>query len=293
MVSFRTVLAQTFKFFPNLGFSIIDNECISALLQNLKVTCPADRFKLPSWDLALVLRALSKNPFEPLVTISLKLLTYKTAFLLTLACSGRASEMHALSFQDFSRTRDWSKVFLTPTDQFLAKNQKSRAPSERRHFQVPALTDFITDSDERYLCPVRALRLYLARTHAFREGKKLLFIAVNKNYKKDITKNTLTGYIKQAIVTAYKAANEEDIILSNCNVHEVRALGASTAFRYNVSLQTILQTCTWQSDVVFTNFYLRDLALQSHQLYKLPGFVCAQQKLRNPSATKKTGKTTK
>ena len=222
-----------------------------------------------------------KPPFEPLISIPFDLLTYKTVFLVTLACAGRASEIHSLSFAEFSRTRSWSKVFLAPSDQFLAKNQISRAPEHRRHFTIPALTDFCTDTPDRYLCPVRALRIYLAKSQPFRANKKLLFIAIRKNYSRDITRNTLAGYIKQAIIRAYKLAEPSDIKLSKCNVHEVRALATSVAFKYNVALKTLLECCTWKSDLVFTNFYLRDLALQTPSLYKLPSFVCAQQKLRN------------
>ena len=283
VTGYRTVLAQTFKFFPNMKFSIIENDCISALIQNFRITCPAARFKTPSWDLALVLRALSKPPFEPIISLPFDLLTFKTAFLTLLASGARASEIHAISFHEFSRARDWSKVYLKPSDHFLAKNQPSRAPEHRRHFCIPALTDFSTDSADRYLCPVRALRFYLAKSQSYRKNKKLLFIAIRKSYPKDITKNTFAGYVRQAILQAYKAAGLEDIRLSQCNVHEVRSLSASLAFKYNVSIDTILQCCSWKSDLVFTNFYLRDLAVQSESLYKLPSFVCAQQKLRNKS----------
>ena len=283
VTGYRTVLAQTFKFFPHLEFSIVDNDCISALLQNFRITCPAERFKTPTWDLALVLRALTKPPFEPIISISFELLTLKTVFLVTLACAARASEIHGLSFKEFSRTRNWSKVYLAPSDYFLAKNQSSRAPDQRRHFCIPALTDFSTDSADRYLCPVRALRIYLAKSQPYRQNKKLLFIAIRKSYKKDITKNTISGYIRQAILKAYRAAGEEDIRLSQCKAHDVRALSASLAFRYNISLENILKNCSWKSDIVFTNFYLRDLAVQTPELFKLPSFVCAQNKLRNKS----------
>ena len=281
MIGYRTMLIQTFKFFPEITFDCLNNSYLQAILQNLKIQCPASRFNAPKWDLAVVLRALMKPPFEPLVSIPFDLLTYKTAFLLTLACSARASEMHALSFNSFSRDRFWNTVWLAPSDVFLAKNQTSRAPGQRRHFKVPALTTFADDSSARYLCPVRALRIYMAKTYHRRQGKKLLFLAISPKYKRDITKNTLTNYIKQAIIRAYKSSSEQDVQLSNCSIHEIRALGSSIAFKYNVSLETIMRTCTWKSDLIFTNFYLRDLALQTPELYKLPGFVCAGQKLRN------------
>ena len=281
VIGYRTMLIQTFKFFPEINFDLLNNCYIQAILQNIKIACPASRFNYPKWDLAVVLRALMKHPFEPIVSIPIDLLTYKTAFLLTLAASARASEMHALSYHSFSRDRYWNNVWLSPSESFLAKNQTSRAPDQRRHFKVPALTTVSDDTSARYLCPVRALRIYLAKTHNRRKGKKLLFIAISPNYPRDITKNTLTNYIKQAILRAYKSSSDQDITLSNCSVHEVRRLGTSIAFKYNVSLEKLMQNCTWSSDLIFSNYYLRDLALQSADLYRLPGFVCAGQKLKN------------
>ena len=281
IVGYRTMLAQTFKFFDNIDLDIISNVNISALVQNFKVECPASRFRTPSWDLALVLRSLIQPPFEPIVSINFKLLTYKTIFLTTLASAARASEIHSLSFEGFSRTRNWSTVWLAPSEDFLAKNQQSRDPSERRHFKIPALTDFAGDSPDRFLCPVRALRIYLAKSHKFRKGKRLLFISVNKNYTRDISKNTVVSYLRNTILQAYQNATDQDIKLTKCSVHEVRALSSSVAFKYNVSLQTLMSNCTWRSEGVFTNYYLRDLSLQSESLYKLPAFVCSGQKLKN------------
>ena len=49
------------------------------------------------WCLELVLVAFTKAPFEPLATCSLKHLTWKTVFLLAIASTRRALEMHTLS----------------------------------------------------------------------------------------------------------------------------------------------------------------------------------------------------
>ena len=59
-----------------------------------------------AWDLSLVLRALTRYPFESkdMSTISLKHLTLKTVFLLSLASGAQRGEIHAL---DLSRIR-WS-----------------------------------------------------------------------------------------------------------------------------------------------------------------------------------------
>ena len=53
---------------------------------------------LLQWDLSIVLEALSKPPYEPLREASLKHLTLKTVFLLTMASAGRRSAQQALVF---------------------------------------------------------------------------------------------------------------------------------------------------------------------------------------------------
>ena len=56
---------------------------------------PVANRSIPSWELALVLHALTKQPFEPL-------LTFKTVFLLTLASGKRRSEIHAWTYSSLS-----------------------------------------------------------------------------------------------------------------------------------------------------------------------------------------------
>ena len=57
---------------------------------------PARRTPVPLWDLGLVLQILSAHPFEPLGTVSLEVLTYKTVFLIALASGARRGELSAL-----------------------------------------------------------------------------------------------------------------------------------------------------------------------------------------------------
>ncbi len=52
---------------------------------------------LPSWDLALVLRALQIAPFEPLQSVELKFLSMKTLLLTALASIKRVGDLQAFS----------------------------------------------------------------------------------------------------------------------------------------------------------------------------------------------------
>lgn len=58
---------------------------------------PWDLSVVLPWVLSVVLNTLSKAPFEPVESISLKLLSLKTALFLALTSEKRMTELHALS----------------------------------------------------------------------------------------------------------------------------------------------------------------------------------------------------
>ncbi|XP_060550099.1 uncharacterized protein LOC132712496 [Pantherophis guttatus] len=60
---------------------------------------PPTVHRYPSWDLPLVLQALTLPPFEPLGSIALKFLSFKVAFLLAITSARRVSELTALSIR--------------------------------------------------------------------------------------------------------------------------------------------------------------------------------------------------
>lgn len=53
--------------------------------------------RIPTWDLHLVLNALTRPPFEPLATVPFKILSVKTLFLVAVTSARRVSELGALS----------------------------------------------------------------------------------------------------------------------------------------------------------------------------------------------------
>ena len=70
-----------------LGSSLINvvkYENLTHLLDSFHIDGPKGWREIPSWNLSLVLHQLTKAPFEPLKEALLKLLTFKTAFLLAL-----------------------------------------------------------------------------------------------------------------------------------------------------------------------------------------------------------------
>ena len=79
---------------------------------------PKPNKSIPTWELSLVLLALTKAPFEPLDKADMKWLTYKTVFLLSLASGKRRSENHAGTFSLVSSRRNWPEVTLAPSPAF-------------------------------------------------------------------------------------------------------------------------------------------------------------------------------
>jgi hypothetical protein len=65
---------------------------------------------------------VNSDLFEPLSTVDMKYLAYKTAFLLTLATASRVSELHAIDV-DTIHAEQYREVCFTPALGFLSKTQ--------------------------------------------------------------------------------------------------------------------------------------------------------------------------
>ena len=244
---------------------VTQNPQLSALLRNFSLTCPVERFTFPKWNLNLVLSMLLKPPYEPLCDIPLKELTLKTCFLLALSTAARCSELHALSYSLMSHSPGWTHVWLQPHVHFLAKNQSSREPGQQRCFKVQSLCDFAgPDLPDRKLCPVRALRLYLAKTQArrFKQKQRSLFISLRPSRGKEISKSAIAMWLRTVIRDAHKNCTDQDLDFARASVHEVRAIASSLAYSHSLSLTDIVSHCMWRSDSTFTSFYLRDVSRQ-------------------------------
>ena len=171
---YRTAIADMVG---NDTLNIGSDENLTRLLDSFHRGKRKGRRGVPSWNLSLVLHQLTKAPFEPLRKASLKYLTFKTVFLLALGSGKRRSEIHAWLFRNIRHQENWSQVSLYPSANFLAKNQLARdGPAAVTPVVIPALAPTLDKSlsEDRSLCPVRALRYYLNRTKDLRQGKDLV-----------------------------------------------------------------------------------------------------------------------
>ena len=150
----------------------------SQMFHSFEKCCPPCEVRPPDWNLLLVLRCLSRPPFEPLKPASDKHLTWRTSFLLAFALAKRVNELYSLSFC-VSNFLGWRSCTFTFLPDFVTKTQNPVVPNPLfDEFTIPSLDDFVDgDRDEFLLCPIRALCKYLSRSEQYHPDIKSLFLS--------------------------------------------------------------------------------------------------------------------
>ena len=88
------MLAAVFRFkFPDFSSAPV----LRDLIRSFKVETPTRPIQPPSWDLNMVLQYLNSPRFEPLGHCSLRNLTKKVLFLVSLAVTKRVGKLQAVS----------------------------------------------------------------------------------------------------------------------------------------------------------------------------------------------------
>lgn len=222
---------------------------------------PFNRSSVPSWDLPIVLEALCGVPFEPLDSVDIKLLSYKTALLLALASAKRVSDMHALSVHPACAqfAPDGSKVRLYPNAAYVPKvlpRSYQAMAIELFAFSPPP---FVNEEQRRLhcLCPVRALRMYIARTQEFRQSDQLFVCFANPARGKALSKQRLSHWIVEAIAQAYSSKGLS--LPEGLRAHSTRGMAASWALFKGVPIEQVCSAASWSSPHTFVRFYRLDV----------------------------------
>ena len=258
--SHRSAISDALPCFD--GYKIGEHPVLSNLLRNFRVARPPVRNRVPDWDLSVVLRKLVGPDFEPPrwdTALQRQRATWKTVFLLALASSKRASELHALSRDKGDIVFSQSAVHLRTVPGFLPKNQ--RLFVDPAPFAVPSLEGYAgRDSPDRLLCPVRMLKFYLNFTDGMQKGSKRLFLKTRGTG--EVCSRTISTWLKKLIIFCH------DDRLPEVRGHEVRRMSASWAFFTGVKVADILQAGSWARHTTFSSFYLADVQRQVDGRYR-------------------------
>ena len=267
VMGYRSMSAVFKSVLPEISTSPVLHD----LLLSFQAEAPIREVRPPSWDLNIVLSFLRSSSFEPLTTISLRDLTRKTLFLLSLATAKRVGEIQALSRRvSFSS----SAAGLSYVPEFVAKTESALRPLPR-FFEVPSLGDFAAGMPEDLLlCPVRALSAYLDRTSRIVDRPRRLFVS-SKCPSRAMSKNGISYMLREVIVQSGASSRSGQIP----RAHSIRSIATSSAFFHNWSLKSVLEAASWRSKMVFTSFYLRDLSFNSDGVHSLGPFVAAGERI--------------
>ena len=256
------------------GLDLLTSRELSMLFISFSRSVPHGELQPPAWDVALVLQSLTGPPYEPLRTVDEHFLAHKTLFLLALASAKCVGELHALSFR-ISHSKGWSEASFRFVPGFVAKTQGASSHDPRfEGLCVPASTKSSTNPNSRLLCPVRAVRCYLARTAPHRPRCERLFVTPGR-LKKEISKNTVSFWLWKVISQVYRLSGRP-LPCPSPKARETRGIAPSLLFKKNFTVHHVLKAGTWRHHTTFTRHYLRDLSHKSLDTFHLGPVVAAQ-----------------
>ena len=246
------------------GYDLSECTVAADMLRSFKLERPRRPRVEVQWDLAVVLRYLQSAPFAP-GTMSTKNLTLKTVFLFALALGKRRSEIHALQRSSASFSPDFSSVTVQPGAKFMSKTHlSSKGVGALKPVTVPALP-FVSEQVAPTLCPVSMLKTYVDVSDVFRSpGQRRLFISFITPLDRDFAAQTISSYIKQVIVAAYRALEPlpEPVLQQKYNIkaHQVRHVAHSLGQLGTLSFADIIRSGGWTSPSTFIQHYLQDVS---------------------------------
>ncbi|XP_041443608.1 uncharacterized protein LOC121402018 isoform X1 [Xenopus laevis] len=219
---------------------------------------PTKRSCLPPWDLPFVLKTLSESPFEPLEKASVWNMTLKVILLVAVTSACRVGELAALSVSEPHTVIFEDRVVLKPAFGFLPKVMS------KFHMDLevilPAFFPDPRSAEEKMwhtLDLVRAVKIYMERTKAWRRSEHLFIIPNGYRKGQAPTKRTISSWIVAAIAKAYNVAGRG--VPKGLKAHSTRALASSWAAQARESPESICKSARWSSLNTFVKHYKLDV----------------------------------
>ena len=138
-------------------------------------------------------------------------------------------------------------VEILPVSSFLDKTHVSTNGLEAMR---PITLSSLPESQEegmgdgdQLLCPVCTLEAYMKRSLEYRSAdQERLIIFYRRGTVRDISKQTIYGYIKKAILLAFSCASQANIFSPvHVKPHSVRHVATSLSAERNFSLDDVLR----------------------------------------------------
>ncbi|XP_058043567.1 uncharacterized protein LOC131200588 [Ahaetulla prasina] len=237
--------------------SLAKDPVIRLFLRGASNLHPPTIHRYPSWNLNKVLNTLMRAPFEPLREASLRLLTFKVAFLIAITSARRISELAALSTRKDLCIFHLDRVVLRLDPTF-----------------VPKVNSLFHRSQELILpnfCPVprhqkehewhtldvrRALKIYLHRTSPFRKTEALLVSFQPSSLGSKVSGPTIGRWIRATIAMTYDLQSLPRP--KNITAHSTRSASTSAAWATQAPLEEVCRAATWSSPSPFIRHYKLD-----------------------------------
>ena len=174
-----------------------------------------------------------------------------------------------------SHSKGWSEASFRFVPGFVAKTQDASSHDPRfEGFCVPALPKSSTNPNSRLLCPVRAVRCYLACTVLHRSRCERLLVTSGR-LKKEISKNTVSFWLQKVISQAYRLSGRP-LPGPSPKARETRSVAPSLLFKNYFAVHQVLKAGTWRRHATFMRHFLRDLLQKSLDTFHLGPVVVAQ-----------------
>ncbi|XP_068088507.1 uncharacterized protein [Hyperolius riggenbachi] len=263
-LALSTIRVQISALSVFLDRQLATHPLIARFVRSIERNRPIAVKPFPKWDLSLVLKALTRPPFDSHKEMDLRLLTFKTIFLIAITSARRVSELEALSCRKPYCIFYKDRVVLRTSSEFIPKVGDIFYRSQE--IILPTFYPIPTNDKEkeRHLLDVRQiLKDYLERVENLRKTEALFVNFTGKLVGQKASKRTIANWIKLCILEAYKIM--EVVPPKNLKAHSTRGTATTWAFRAGASPLEICKAATWKNLGTFMRHYRLDRISSSDQ----------------------------
>ena len=205
------------------GVDIGNHPMLKLLMRSFFVARPLPDRSVIKWDIKLVLENLKVGRFGHTDALGARELTLKCVFLMALATGKRRGELHALANVVNKLSDDWRRVELVPVPKFVGKTHYATGGTGTISSVVvqslEGLEGRVLSIEDKQLCPVYTLRRYRKVSDEYRSPtQKRLFITYVPGRSQDISKQTVSNYIRLVVAESYTKTAQSAEALIQCSI---------------------------------------------------------------------------